>query len=973
MSLGRPVITQPGACRTAHAAARSGRRRLAPTILGLHSKNAERIPADVSAVPLPFVVDEQALEQQERTLAASGEARLTGLVHLAWHLRQRDGKRAAELAREARELMPQLALDDTRVRATTMRLALVDAELAWGHADYDDARRLVAQAADAAQSLGDLAAAADALWVDAQIAVDLGDPAMRDTALQACEECARRLGDPQRMLIAQGAIARWSVFTDPRLARERWGDAFGDGSGPWPIGVATWVADFLGNLAYAADDSGPAILHRLRAHEDALASGQLQRAVIALTNIGAAFSNLNDHDSSLIWMERGLDEARRLGWPMSVAGALIQVGGILPPLGRFDAAFEMLQEARAMLAKVPRSRNLVITLHYLGDLLNLQGKHVEALEVLAELEARSNELDAVDMLMEVRLARAVAMAGLGRRDDALALVRESRADSGHYNRRTVEIRLLMQLARLHIAVAEGAPPPGAADHVAALDALREAVEISKSVEGYQVSGDLYEALASEYAHVGEHALAYEMSRQAAQAREATMSTAALNRSIAMQIGFQTERTRADAELQRSLATTLQQTTATLETLGEIGQEITRHLDEQAVFDILQAHVHDLLDATHFSVWALNAEGDTIELAYGIDEGQPMVPGRRISTDSETSNIARCARTRQEILRNEATAGPNPNHIPGTVPSASALFAPLVVGDRLLGVMSIQSPQANAYGERERLIFRTLCAYGAIGLHNSRAYKLLGETLGELQLAQDELARKNELLEQAYLRQQEASFTDPLTQLRNRRFLMAHIEDEIALTLRRSERQQRQPSTDPTLDHDLVFYMLDIDFFKSVNDQYGHAAGDAVLVEMARRLRSVIRETDFLIRWGGEEFLLVARATHAGEGAVLAERLRAVVAERTFDIGDDKSLAITCSIGFASFPFYAGEPRLASWSEVTRLADQALYVAKEGGRNRWAGVEARGAPRDRAHFEQICRDPREAEADGDVAMLRSQAG
>ena len=128
----------------------------------------------MSAVPLPFVVDEQELEQQERTLAASGEARLAGLVPLAWHLRQRDGKRAAELAREARELMPQLALGETRVRATAMRLALVDAELSWGRADYDNARRLVAEAREAAQSSGDLAAAADALWVDAQIAVDLG-------------------------------------------------------------------------------------------------------------------------------------------------------------------------------------------------------------------------------------------------------------------------------------------------------------------------------------------------------------------------------------------------------------------------------------------------------------------------------------------------------------------------------------------------------------------------------------------------------------------------------------------------------------------------------------------------------------------------------------------------------------------------------------------------------------------------------
>jgi len=144
----------------------------------------------------------------------------------------------------------------------------------------------------------------------------------------------------------------------------------------------------------------------------------------------------------------------------------------------------------------------------------------------------------------------------------------------------------------------------------------------------------------------------------------------------------------------------------------------------------------------------------------------------------------------------------------------------------------------------------------------------------------------------------------------------------------------------------------------------------VLVETARRLRSVIRETDFLIRWGGEEFLLVARATHAGEAAVLAERLRAAIAARPFDLGDGKSLAVTCSVGFASFPFCAAAPRLASWSEITRLADQALYLAKEDGRNRWIGVQASAAPRDRAHFDQICRDPRAAQGRGDIALLRS---
>ena len=941
----------------------------------LKSTNADRLPCSVRAVTIPFVVDEQALEQQERALAPAGEARLDGLVALAWHLRQRNGRRAVEVAAEARALAAQLALGEGSTRSTALRLALVDAEVLWGQADYDAAQRLVdsvIQSTVDARNLADTAAAADAHWLLANLASDLGDTELRDAALQACETLARRLDDAQRTLMTQACIARWAVFGDPRLARERWGDAFGDGSGPWPAGVTTWVRDFIGNLAFSDGDNGPAILQRIRVHEDAAATGQLQRAVIALTNIGACFSNLNDHESSLTWMQRGLDEARRLGWPMSIAGALIQLGGILAPLGRHDTAIELLQEARGMLAIAPKSRNLVIALHYLGEVLNLQGKHAEALDVLAELEERSIALKQTDMLMEVRLARAVAHAGLGRRAQALALARDALADCRAFNRRMIEIRVLMELARLHTTVPPGEPPAGADDHAAALAYLREAEAICNSIDGYQISGELYDALAREHAHAGEHAVAYEVSRQAAAAREATTSTAALNRSIAMQIGFQTERARADAELQRSLASTLQQTTSTLETLGAIGQEITRHLDERAVFDILLAHVHDLLDATHMSIWTVLPDAATIELAFGIDEGQPMTPGRRIAMDSQSSNVARCARTRGEILRREAPAGFNPNHIPGTVRSASALYAPLVVGDSLLGVMSIQSPQADVYGERELLIFRTLCAYGAIGLHNSRAYKLLGATLGELQHAQQELAHKNALLQQAYLQQQEASFTDPLTQLRNRRFLMAHIEDEIALTLRRFERAQRHPASDAAPDHDLVFYMLDIDFFKSVNDQHGHAAGDAVLVETARRLRSAIRESDFLIRWGGEEFLLVARATHAGEGAVLAERLRCAVAEQAFEIGDGKALPVTCSVGFASFPFCAAQPRLATWSEVTRIADQALYVAKQDGRNRWAGIEAAHPPRDRAHFEQICRDPRAAEDDGDVKILRAWA-
>ena len=125
----------------------------------------------------------------------------------------------------------------------------------------------------------------------------------------------------------------------------------------------------------------------------------------------------------------------------------------------------------------------------------------------------------------------------------------------------------------------------------------------------------------------------------------------------------------------------------------------------------------------------------------------------------------------------------------------------------------------------------------------------------------ELRRTNVVL-------QEASLTDPLTGLRNRRYFSATIEADVSQALR-SHADGRDPQT-----RDLVFYLIDADNFKEVNDRYGHDVGDKVLVEMARRLSSSIRHSDVLVRWGGEEFLIVSRYTDRTEAELLAQRVLA---------------------------------------------------------------------------------------------------
>ncbi|HET7434650.1 MAG TPA: two-component regulator propeller domain-containing protein [Thermoanaerobaculia bacterium] len=216
------------------------------------------------------------------------------------------------------------------------------------------------------------------------------------------------------------------------------------------------------------------------------------------------------------------------------------------------------------------------------------------------------------------------------------------------------------------------------------------------------------------------------------------------------------------------------------------------------------------------------------------------------------------------------------------------------------------------------------------------------------------------LQQAYHQIEEASLTDPLTQLRNRRFLEQSIARDVDLAVRRN--------ADGATDSDLVFLLVDLDHFKSVNDTYGHAAGDAVLQQTADVLRATFRSSDSIVRWGGEEFLVVARMVERRQGADLAEKLRAAIASHPFVLPDGETLKRTCSIGFASFPFSPADPRAVKWEQVVDLADNALYAAKRSGRDGWVGVEPDGIGDPNAIVQSFRDDPAAAIATRAVRVL-----
>ena len=189
----------------------------------------------------------------------------------------------------------------------------------------------------------------------------------------------------------------------------------------------------------------------------------------------------------------------------------------------------------------------------------------------------------------------------------------------------------------------------------------------------------------------------------------------------------------------------------------------------------------------------------------------------------------------------------------------------------------------------------------------------------------DLAEANQVL-------QHASLTDPLTGVRNRRFFDATISGDAKQVLRSYASSQESSG------HDLIFYMVDLDGFKEVNDRYGHEVGDKVLVEVTRRINLAIRASDILIRWGGDEFLIVSRQSSRSEAASFAARILTLVGDPSAGLASAAvEIRTTCSLGWAAFPRYPDEPEIVPLEAVLGLADRGLYEAKTFGKNRAIGI------------------------------------
>ena len=684
-----------------------------------------------------FAPEEEISDLTAHLTSARGLDKFICQLTLAWHLRQRDSRRALSIAIQAMTDLTELDAPETLRRQFHARLCLIRAEIAALFAELKIAETLLAEAVSVFSDLNDGIGLGDAWLTDAALALELGKVEREAIACANAASCYARTGDSLRLAIAESWAIYELAFYDPSAASVRHAAFDRQYLHADQPAVAAHLAAALG-VIHGRREPARASVYYLQASELARQAGLVRLAIVSAGNSGESMQTVGDLEGAAEVYDWAAARAHETEWPALVGNAMSHFGSLLRQLGQLERSQQTLEEALHGFSRTPGGINKAIVHAELAECLLLQGKTDQALASFSQAISLFRAANSMDDLPQtlIRFARALSISGNA--SAALAAIDEARALIKQHQFTALGVSLNQALADIHarhiITMPAHMRAPNAIIHY-----LEESLQTGELTEGWQASTELLLALSDAWSDADDASKALHYARQAVIAEQRESKKQAHNRTAMAQVRHETELIRAEAEQHRLIAAaearraaSLQEAGSTLERLGKIGQQITSNLEPEAVFEAIHFHLKDLLDATTFIIYLLSADGKTLTQAFGIEENLPH-PYHEVELTDERASSARCVREKREIKLELQPDNDFPV-VPDTLETLSLLFAPLSIGERILGVMSIQTPREFAYGERECLIFRSLCAYGAIALDNASAYRELRLTQQQLEAA-----------------------------------------------------------------------------------------------------------------------------------------------------------------------------------------------------------------------------------------------
>lgn len=691
----------------------------------------------VSGTEIDFFGLPQHVAGAERRIQEPGD-HTTGAVELAWYLRQREPVRCGELLTSLDELEGADPLENGRFNG---RLLLTRAENLRLNARLEEAMLLAARAGAQFGRGADPQGEGDCAFIRAEIHLMQGQVPAAMAELARAASLYQTADDPIRQAIAECRMAYQHQYENPDEAARQWEGLSGQGRLPDHPGVRAYYAAFRGGVAFQRGAFPEAIHAWQGGFDDALSAGMIWLSVQLAMMVGSAFANLYDLSTAMEWKERAYGIAAPTGWPDAIGTSLASMAETTTSLGQHDRARALFEEALSYLGRLNSTRRHVISYNAFGGLCLAMHKPDEALSWFTKGQGIARQLGHPDLELPFGVGVATALMQLGKMEEAAAAAANARREAARQKNPYYEIEAI----RVQAAILRSLPRP---DIVAAISTLHQAVELGERLDGMTLRCEIFEELAKDHEAVGDFQQALQYERRARESWQRNFDKQNGARLLAMQVRFDTARARAEADYHRQLAeaeaaraTELDRANQVLEKMGAIGQEITARLDSEAVFATLSQHLQDLIHINTLFLGLKDEASGTINILYRMEDGRRLPP-RQVSLASDTLS-ARCVRDNDEILVSWG-GHTNPTTLPGTRHMRTVLYRPLSMGDRVLGVVSVQSDRPNAYGPRELLIFRTICAYGAIAMANAAAYQQVDRAVDELREALQRLVQQEKM-------------------------------------------------------------------------------------------------------------------------------------------------------------------------------------------------------------------------------------
>jgi diguanylate cyclase (GGDEF)-like protein len=615
----------------------------------------------------------------------------------------------------------------------------------------------------------------------------------------------------------------------------------------------------------------------------ARADGNADRRIAALNNLGELSSSLGDHDAALGYYRQALEEARHEDDSNAQAVIQMNIGRVKLEQGRWEDALHELQDALERAVAVSDRMTEAEALTQLGRGIALRHGGSDP-----DGEAEELHLQSIELCEE-----------LGDSSGAISALE-------HLAELLISLERLEE-AELHLrrAVDMANESDARVTAVGALTALTERLE---------AAGDLEKALS--------------LSRWVFELQQEHAGRVTARRVRALRARYELDQARMEAEIVRLRNVELRQKSEALEVsnrklqlMHRIGSELTSTFDLEEIARRLHDRLNELMRADVFGVAFYRESDQMLDFALVIEDNQRITPFL-IPVTSEESFGSWVIRNRREINLTNADHQYRTyvtKRRPFTTSRCrSIIFLPLELEGRVIGVLTVQSRRKEEYDDDTLDLLRLLSPYVAVALENSR--KL--QTINELNTA---LQQEKQQLQEAYHRIAHMANHDILTQLPNRRLLVELIHDYIPL----ARRQAKQ----------FGLLYVDLDDFKPINDTFGHDVGDQVLVRIADRLRSTVRQSDTVARIGGDEFILIVRDVGGVRDIVaVAEKVLSTIGQPITVA--DQICRLAASIGVSVFPQH-GE----TYDDLVIAADHAMYAAKEAGKS-GISIAKRGSYRSR---------------------------